>query len=49
MKIKYGIDGRLYAVFSDSYFAAKWDWLFVRILRRRLSCFGGYENSYQIT
>lgn len=49
MKIRKGIDGNYYAVYKDEMTAAKWSWLFYNILRCPVSCFGQFNNAYQIS
>lgn len=46
MKIRKGIDKHWYAVFPSNYDAERWEWLFIHVLRRRVACFGQYENAY---
>lgn len=48
MKIKRGISGGLYIVFENSYKAQKWSWLLSDIMGFPISCFGQYENAYEI-
>lgn len=47
-KIKRGNDGKLYLVFPMNYDAEKWEWLFWKILRRPIVCFGQYDNAYYL-
>jgi hypothetical protein len=48
MKIKRGIDKGIYAVFRTNMDAEKMEWLFVSLLRRRVSCFNGYDNAFRL-
>lgn len=48
MKIKKGWDGGLYIVFPDSYKASKWQWFFNGCLKMPVTCFGQFENAYEI-
>jgi putative flippase GtrA len=48
MKLKYGYDGYLYAVFMDEHSAMRWNWLFGRMLKRHSACFNGYFNAYRL-
>jgi hypothetical protein len=48
MKIRKGCYGGYYAVFPDSEAAEKWYWLFWRVLRRPIACFGQFENAYYL-
>jgi hypothetical protein len=48
MKIKRSpVDNGYYAVFSG-WGAEDLEWLFHGILRRRIACFGGYENAWHL-
>lgn len=42
------VDRKLFAVFNDELSALRWEWLFLRLLRRRMVCFGAYMNAYQV-
>lgn len=48
MKIKRNCYGAWFVVFENNEAAYKWDWLFWRILRRPIVCFGQYENAYHL-
>lgn len=48
MKIERGINGRLYVVFQTNVDAERYEWFFSTILRRRIACFDGYDNAYQL-
>jgi hypothetical protein len=48
MNVMRGLDGRLYAVFDTEDAAERWAWLFRQILRRPMSCYGGYSNAYML-
>ena len=49
MKVRKGVDGGWFVVFPSNLEAERWEWLFLRILRRPISCFGQYENAYRLT
>ena len=48
MKIQRGWAGGYFVVFRDNLEAEKWDWLFGKILRRRIAHFGNFENAYHL-
>lgn len=48
IKLRYGLDGALYAVFPTCYEAEEAAWLFSSILCRRPACFGQYYNAYRL-
>lgn len=48
MRIARGLDGALYVVFSSDIAAERMRWLFWSILRRRVACFGQYDNAYRL-
>ena len=37
-----------YVVFKDEDAAAKMEWLFGMLLRRKMCCFGSYFNAYKL-
>ena len=45
--MKRSISGRICIMFSNECEAYKWYWLFGRILRMRICCFGQYDNAYE--
>jgi hypothetical protein len=47
-ELKYGNDGKLYVVFADNVAAEPWHYFFCDFLGCIVSCFGGYENAYQL-
>jgi len=48
MKLKRGYAGGLYIVFKDEEAADNWAWLFWNVLKRRYSCFNGYNNAFKL-
>lgn len=48
MRIGRGFKGGWYLVFKDSDHAWRYYWLFGKILRMRLICFGELDNGYAI-
>lgn len=48
MKIRKGCYGGYFVVFPDNVAAEKWDWLFWKILKRPIACYGQFENAYHL-
>ena len=48
MRFVKGLDWWTYVVFEDEVAAMRWWWLFGKLLRRHISCCGGYFNGYRL-
>lgn len=48
MKIRKGCYGGYFVVFQDADEAYKWNWLFWKILKRPIACYGQFENAYHL-
>jgi hypothetical protein len=48
MAFKRGYDGKWYVVYPSSESRERHAWFWLSVLRRRVSCFAGYDNAYQL-